>query len=394
LAIAHSEAVQGLLGPRKLKDNASRFDPACLPTDWRGYLGFAAILLTSEEWSGLAPDARRGVEDWVALGGRLSVFGGGQDTQPLGFGHIQGVPGVTSAQKIIDAIGRGTNETYSLGWPPAVELGQPALPTMAISLSMVAFAVLVGPINLWVFCRGTRRYRVFFTTPLLSLGASLVLAATIVFKDGLGGSGERQVAIALMPDRHEAAILQEQVARTGVLLGHAFPASEPLAIDFLNLESESGLFRPPDLRRHDETYSGDWFRSRFLQAHFLETVRASRSRLELLHADGGETPSVLSTLPDTLENLYWHDDHDRYWHATNVAPGHTVALQLTSEKEFLARFWVGQNVRWGPILQARVGPTLPAGHACGNAPHSQAAMGTLEALRWQRDDALYFQPLR
>ncbi|NIP92090.1 MAG: hypothetical protein GWO24_00865, partial [Akkermansiaceae bacterium] len=69
------------------------------------------------------------------------------------------------------------------------------------------------------------RHRLFITTPLISLGASLLLVVLILFQDGFGGSGQRVTLMEIGPE-NTAYLSQEQIARTGVLLKTGFTTTE------------------------------------------------------------------------------------------------------------------------------------------------------------------------
>ena len=94
---------------------------------------------------------------------------------------------------------------------------------------LVLFGILVGPVNLFVLAKSGRRHRLFITTPLISLGASLLLILLIIFQDGFGGRGMRRVLMEVRPDagQNAAFLHQEQIARTGILTGTASPWIPP-----------------------------------------------------------------------------------------------------------------------------------------------------------------------
>ena len=53
----------------------------------------------------------------------------------------------------------------------------------------------------------------------------------IFLQDGVGGRGERQALILLLPGQSKAAVWQEQVSRTGVLFAHRVSSGEPEPAD-------------------------------------------------------------------------------------------------------------------------------------------------------------------
>src|SRR5690606_18267044 len=97
---------------------------------------------------------------------------------------------------------------------------------------LIAFGLLVGPVNLFVFAKSGQRHRLFITTPIISLATCALLILLILIQDGTGGRGERIVLMEVRPDADEnrAYLHQEQVSRTGVLLGSSFELKESAVI--------------------------------------------------------------------------------------------------------------------------------------------------------------------
>jgi hypothetical protein len=395
LATRHWDFVKTLLeSSEKTTLVGGRFDPASLPDDWRSYLGYSAVVLTAEEWEALATEKRRGLEQWIAQGGHVVRMGAENARERRGTGLLDtrargpfedattaALPGVVQKEP------RATLDYSS--WAPLHRLGAPPLPVTAISLFMIAYAVVVGPLNLFLAARRPARdraLRVIWSIPALSVAASAILAVAILVNDGLGGDGYRFTVIAIDPENHEAAVAQEQAARTGLLLASSFRSREPLAIMSLPFAEDLGA-RTGRQSQNGEVHSG-WFHSRTLQGQILRTARPSRARLtRTMRPDG--TIEIQSSLPDTLDHLYWCDATGGVWYAADVAPGRPTALTRKSADDF-ERWWRGQN-QWFP---ARLRDTWGHETAFGTAAHSKSAIETLETLRWQRQDALYIQPLR
>ena len=159
------------------------------------------------------------------------------------------------------------------------------------------FGILVGPVNLFWLAPAGKRQRMFWTTPLLSLGGSLLLVAIMVLQDGIGGNGARLTLAILQPEQKRLALMQEQVSRTGVLLKRSFPIVEPGWMQPLDLAKAESSYSSREGRHSfdetDTTRTGDWFASRSVQAQLLETVRPSRAAIEVFPpAAAGQPPSV------------------------------------------------------------------------------------------------------
>jgi hypothetical protein len=369
----------------------SRFDPACLPADWRSYLGFTALALTADEWRDLSAAPRLAVERWVARGGRLWIAGDPPGSRRLGSGTIVGLPDVRSMGQ--EALAEGVralppiNDDYQ-SWSLITQLGAPDFPKGLMLAFIGGFGLLVGPVNLFAFCRGPNRYRILWTTPLLSIVASALITAGILLHDGTGGTGLRQAVVELLPARHEEIVLQEQLARTGLLLGSRFRTADAVWMEPIEMTDSMGGRPSGRVQRAGDTFSGAWFSSRALHGQYLESVRPSRARFEI----SGEAthPRVVSSLPDTLEDVYLIDRKGAYWHATRVEPGRGVDLTAETEKTF--RSWLtGTTPFHGPRLRRAVQPG--PGMIFAGARRTTAAVATLASLTWTDRETLYVQRL-
>jgi hypothetical protein len=389
LATAYWEQAKTLLGSRdSLLLVGSRFGTTCLPADWRSYVGFEALGLTADEWRDLAPEARTGIERWIARGGRLWLAGGPAAPRRLGFGEIQALPPreswtmATLPDAVVGLRGAPIGDYGS--WSLSSELGTPELPKGLMLTFIAGFALMVGPVNLFGFCRGQNRHRIFWTTPLISTAASLGLGTVILLQDGVGGRGQRLVLVGLLPDRHEEVVLQEQLSRTGLLLGSRFTTPEAVWIEPLDTDAER---RSQQLQRTGDAFAGEWFVSRALQGQLVETVRPSRARLEL-EKPAGQPPRLVSSVPATLAQVYYVDGDGRFWQGTGVNPGHKTELKPATEAQF-NEWWAQTTAHHGPRLDTAA--TRAPGTIWAAAPGAKASVATLGSIAWRDHDTLYVQ---
>lgn len=276
----------------------------------------------------------------------------------------------------------------------------PQMQMTLMVLFMVVFAVLVGPVNLFVFAGPTRRHRLFWTTPLLSVAGSLVLLLIMFFSDGTGGSGVRLSVGVMVPELDRVIVRQEQICRTGVLLASAFPVAEPSMMTQLVLKrSRNSVFDTEEhLMLHEDATqrSGDWFRSRSVQAHALQTVRASRG--EVRFRASGETPSVVSSLEVPLSRVWVVDEKGDTWIASDVGPGERKNLQK-SATPFAQLVWSERALPplAGPLLKDALAEVqrLKAGYVIAEverAAVSRLAVATLDSIQWNEDHAFIVGP--
>lgn len=333
---------------------AGIFEPSELPADWRTLSGFDVILLSQKEWDALEPTVRDTFLGWARMGGHLHLFGpNGRGDEEIGMGYLvrwqwdglkipfEAVANFLDSRSpnLLGAIREGYQTT-----PLQSAFGIKDFNPLLVFLILAAFAIVVGPVNLQVWAKPGMRHRLFITTPIISLTASLILLLIILFGDGFGGTGRRAGFILLrsQSEERQAHLVQEQIARTGVLAGRGFPAID------------GAWFSPVIMNKSrwthfDDSYAidagfqlgngrlgGDWFRSRSEQMHLARAVVPTRARLELVAAGGnGQAPQLFNSLGYGLKTLYYKDPSGAFWRSKGpVASGQPVQLETVAPGEF------------------------------------------------------------
>ena len=173
----------------------------------------------------------------------------------------------------------------------------------------------------------------------------------ILFQDGFGGRGHRVTLMEIQPDENKAYIIQEQAARTGVLLGSSFETSEPTMITPVAL-APSRWSRVVTDGQAPSSYSinngedglkasGDWFQSRSIHGHLLQTVRPTRGRIELSPRAGA--PVISSTFDYDLDDIYYHAKDGSWWKADALAKGNSATMHPITSKDFDS--WIDEQSR-------------------------------------------------
>lgn len=330
---------------------AAKFDAREMPEDWRAYSGYDSLVLTDSEWTGTSAGARSAILSWVRLGGQLLLYS--ESGNPTGlnlptdtsFGQINVKPIAPNlkldAAKTVNATRSSSlttqqqslREDYSSVWPLQNSFGVQGFNYLVFILILIAFGVIVGPVNLFVFAKSGRRHRLFITTPLISLATSLLLIGLILLMDGFGGRGVRAVLMEVRPDNGENAayIHQEQFSRTGVLTGASFTLNEAATLSPVPINSNNRWARlTNDNNGAGSGYSmefidgklktsGDWYQSRSEQGQLLSSVVPTRGRIE--RASPAGNPQLLSTFDFPIETLFYRDSTDQWWRADNLVPG-------------------------------------------------------------------------
>ncbi|HYC71791.1 MAG TPA: hypothetical protein VEB66_11330 [Opitutaceae bacterium] len=320
-------------------ERISAMRPESWPADWRIWSSHSVVILADDTWERLDGARRQALLDWVALGGRLLLAPVGErlERPPLlhGAGRIVRLaqPVGRTKPELSESLGFHETRLAAPGdalasaqfWDLDAKKWQIGLQAGWLTLFVLTFGILVGPVNLFVFAPADRRHRLFFTVPALSLAASAVLVGVIIVGDGFGGAGARRTVVVLLPQQNQAAVFQRQVSRTGLLRQEGFAVPADVVI---SLEADPAMpyGKAVALRRDDDRASGDWFASRATQQHALRRLMASRERVELV-SPGGAAPVVQSTVGATLREFTYKDAAGRLWQADAVPPGTRVTLR-------------------------------------------------------------------
>ena len=369
--------IKGLSGPPD--DSMAEFKPNDLPADWRAYAGYDALILTGAEFKAMAPGAKLAIDQWVRSGGHLIVLDQNNEASksPSASSDFRIVPGEKSklgrllADSLTDRqdgfglktivaarspreVGAGDlmmilqsgkktlakihDEQYHSNWKVGRELGSRSLGTGLVLFGLMIFAVVVGPVNLFVLAKATRRHRLFFTTPIISLTASLLMVGLIILSDGFGGDGTRAIAIEVgSSDDKTATVIQEQFSRSGILFSSGFdlddqsvlnPVKPPITeMNRADSAYSTGTFQLQVSRKEDGwKYSGDLFESRSEQAQLIRSVIPSREGLALVSGPG-ESLKLASTFAYSVGPVFYTDASGEIWQTDSIAPGESATLQ-------------------------------------------------------------------
>ena len=410
---------------------AGSFEPKKMPTDWRAYMGQEIIMLTSDDWTDLDPGAKTAILDWNCLGGKLLIYSSksadsfkslqitGEPSSKTkksiqrGMGSVSIQPynassGMLNTDATYKLLGKGNTDNpvsptthggilknFANNWPLQKVMGDKHFNITFFIILLILFGILIGPINLFVFAKAGKRHKLFITTPIISLSASALLLVLILFQDGFGGKGHRVSIMEIFPKENKAYIFQEQIARTGVLLGSSFETSEPTSMTPVALKSSRWARVVTDsnssasyLANDGETglsASGDWFQSRSIHGHLLKTVRPTRGRIDLSPQAGA--PVLSSTFDYDLETVYYQAKNKSWWRADSLPKGGSATLSPVDEAEF--QQWIDTQAKLfssGHAKKVHNFTTQPGRFytLTENAPATE----TYEAIKWQSTKTL------
>jgi hypothetical protein len=405
----------GLGGGRAL--SGARIDPQELPPDWRALSGVSGFWLRKDEWEKLSADCRRAVRQWVSAGGHLFVVSPEDSLTKLpllppelaaakpvtiGFGSVQAVKlkaGELPVPETASAIVRLNCEPFPAWnadykkWGLLKTLGYPHMNVPLIVAFVCLFAVVIGPINLRVLAPPARRSRLFLTTPILSILASVFLFGVIAFGDGFGGSGYRNSLVYLPSGESLAVVAQEQLSRSRLLFSRQFSIPEDAQLSFAQHGGNTN--KRMTFERSGKLAAGDWFQSRAVQAHTIRAVVPSRAEVILQNAGAGadEKPVLLSSVAGRLKDVFYVDSAGKYWRTAEMNTGTPVTLEPAAADEWGE--WISRNTADFSV-QLRAATTVVQsrpGHFYAVADKlPEAPIPTISGFSWLNDRVLCFGP--
>lgn len=351
-------------------DFGTLFNHVQAPGDWRAYCGFHSLYIADGEWGDLSPAARTAIKHWIRLGGHLYVIRGakgkslaemgipksdlGADTGGVsrGFvGETKGgeIPGARSGE--IPGRNQHNEKTAENDWVMRATSGKAAeewerrdsasfaMPSATLAAGfmlvvVVIFAILVGPLNVFVFAKARRRHRLFFTTPLISLVAGGLLVISVILSDGIGGKGVRYVWMESgAGGENTNYLVQHQHSRCGAMFSTGFEIPEDafFAPMVAGRGELSGTFTA-ELEAGKVKAGGPWFSSRRSQNFFLAAARPGRGRIE--KSGPADRPVLTSAFDFPIERLFWlAPDGQTWWQTGAMAQGTATTLQPCSAAE-------------------------------------------------------------
>lgn len=348
------------------------------PADYRMYEGQTCLIIPENTFLTYFDEAhRKAIRQWVMGGGCLWLIGDrGQpvSTRLLGHGRILRVPSLDGPAKekrrqLADFLKlHEQGNSY-----PELSSTAPyyfSTPSAMLGLALIIFAVLVGPLSLFLWAPAGKRQRLFLLIPAISLGFSLLLLLLILIGDGTGGKGCREVLIQINPQDHSALITQNQICKTSVLLDNTFQLPENAGITGEHLSATPGSPYPKKLEnttRQGEQCGGNWFTSRSTLRHQLIMPVSTRAELTLLETLPGGEPVLQSTFPGTLTGLIYRDASGKYWALEQLPPG--------------------RKMQAVPFLPAGKSADPPPGHFRASMDPAGGELGpipTLPSINWEK----------
>lgn len=312
-----------------------------------------------------------------ACGQGALVIAGGRDLQ-----RLETSAGAEEFATTIDAIGRGLVHGVPFAASPQHQERYDALPRLsgldlpyrALTLLLVVFAILIGPVNLIVVNKLKRPVLLLVTVPLIALVFSIGLFAYGALAQGLGTRARAHSITWLDQRAHVATTVEVRSLFAGMPAGSGWkpgPGAVCVALPNYAVHPGAGSLRLDF--RDGTTYGGDYLPVRREVRNAFLVDRAARARLGVTR--NGDDVTVENALGARIEHLVLRDA-DGNWHAAPGAidaGGKATLTKLTSASDAMERVHaavgeveplVGASEPFAGSYVARLA-TSAFGDACG-----------------------------
>jgi hypothetical protein len=326
--------------------------------NWLAYSPFDGMVLNAEDLSALPPAVLAAIGDYLQAGGNVVLAG--QTGLPVawhpvqkrqlpdgmefkvGFGRCFTFPVENLAQlstNSVEALKTSVRDAarYWQGLPDDSAAANAALPvvtslkipTRGLVILMLAFIILIGPVNIIYLGRRKRRAWMLWTIPAISFATTMLVFAYSLLREGI------------TPDTRIAGLtLIDQASRHATTIGAtAFycPLTPSGGLQF-DYDTEatplvrsgygSGTSREVDWTEAQHLQHG-WVSAR-VPAHFhLRKSEARRERIQIVNQAG--KLQMVNGLGVPIQTLWYADANMKIFEANNVDAGGKGALVLSSQ---------------------------------------------------------------
>lgn len=336
-------------------------DPAVWTADWRAYSPFDACLVTAAEWATMPAEARNALKNYVAMGGMLVVAdatrklpaeftdglsargfpGSDNPVRPYGLGRVMTVPGTevaawpealrldiyTGAAALRNLMDPGKLNDYSSGLArftfPRTEIPMTAGTNVHMGvffLVLFVFAVLAGPVCVYVLARTNHRIWLFAVVPAFSFVVGAAIFAVLLALEGVTPH-----------ERRQALTILDQAARTALTRGE-IGIYAPAAVGTLRFDADTEVQPLPyvELPAHDidigdgQLYTG-WTPPRMAAFFRLRRAETRSERLVVTELPDNRA-EVVNALGAPITELKLGDGRGNVYRARDLAAGERRTL--------------------------------------------------------------------
>lgn len=303
-------------------------EPGRLPTNWLGYTSLRAVVIGAREWEQLNEAQKSALMTWTAAGGDLILADGEPGARAHFFGRIHRTTAEAITRLGLASVLANADKVHDPNWALPVNRardwnviaargfrlpvpGLHGVPARAYLIILVAFSILIGPVNYWLLWRKRQQVLFVLTAPLISVIFIVVLAGYVVAGEGLAVSG-RAVTFTMLDQAKAQAVTRGSASLYAAGMtpsgGLRFPrdvAVFPIGPDGSGNRGTQVL----DLTDQQRFASG------VIHARAptnLEVVSFRPARERLVFTRSGETVQVVNALGATVTHLLYRSGGQVY----------------------------------------------------------------------------------
>ena len=210
-------------------------------------------------------------------------------------------------------------------------VGRP--PVGVFLLLLAAFAVLAGPVSLWILARKNRRIQILWVLPAVSAVFSVAILLSLLLREGVTPSASARCGV----------LLDQRAGRAVVFADHAFYS--PLTLGPVDLPADAAV-DPRDSHKgggplhagRTARYEG-WISPRTPGAFTDAAVRATRLRLDVRTNPATGAVEAVNAFGAPIDELYLLDGDGLLLAASGIAPGATAPLDALRGDDEHAKSW-------------------------------------------------------
>lgn len=324
--------------------------------DWLAYTPFDAILLDAVDLNSAPPAVIAALGNYLRAGGNVMIFG--QDSLPatwrsaaipllegveyqVGLGRCFAILkdnlaalDAKTMQTLREAVEASSRYWQSLpddsdaanGIFPVVD--NLKIPVRGIVLIMLAFVLIIGPVNIILLNRRNRRTWMLWTIPAISIVTTLIVFAYSLLREGITPDTRIGGLTVLDQMNHHAttvgvtAFYCPLTPSGGLRFAYETEATPLIQMGYQN----SGNRREVDWTQSQHFQRG-WVSARVPAYFHLRKSESRRERLQVVQ--DGENLSVINGLGASVKTLWFADANGKIYEAGNLAAGQKVGLSLS-----------------------------------------------------------------
>ena len=326
--------------------------------NWLAYTPFDAIVVSGPDMATITPAVFAALGSYVQSGGNIVFVGKGDlpaawhpartkkihdgSEFEIGFGNafalnsenasaldtsvVQRLRGVVrDTIRYFDSLPEDGNAANNV--MPVVE--NIRIPTRGIVIIMLAFIILIGPVNMIYLSRIKRRTWMLWTIPAISFATTLLVFAYSLLREGITPDTRIGGITILDQTSHQAATIGGEafycpLTPSGGLHFEMGTEATPL----VSLDYGSGTPREVDWSQSQHFQRG-WVSAR-VPAHFhVRKSETRRERIQIVNQNGKML--VVNSLGAPIKSLWVADADMNFYKADNVAAGDQGPLILSKQ---------------------------------------------------------------